>query len=102
VAQSLGRYLLGWRAYFRFTEMPTALVDLDRWIRHRLRAIQLKQWKRGTTVFRELTARGVKRGPAARVAMHTRRWWRTSGSRDFNLALPNAVFDKLGVPRLAP
>ena len=102
VAQDLGRYLLGWRAYFRFTEMPTALVELDRWIRHRLRAIQLKQWRRGTTVFRELTARGVKRGPAAKVAMHTRRWWRTSGSMDFSLALPNKIFDKLGVPRLAP
>jgi len=102
VVQDLGRYLLGWRAYFRFTEMPTALADLDRWIRHRLRAIQLKQWKRGTTVFRELTARGVKRGPAAKVAMHTRRWWRTSGTKDFSLALPNVVFDKLGVPRLAP
>lgn len=102
VARDLGRYLLGWRAYYRFTEMPSALADLDRWIRHRLRALQLKQWKRGTTVFRELTARGVQRGPAAKVAKHTRRWWRTSGSREFNLALPNTVFDKLGVPRLAP
>lgn len=102
VAQDLGRYLRGWLAYFSFTEMPTALADLDRWIRHRLRAIQLKQWKRGTTVFRELTARGVKRGPAAKVAMHTRRWWRTSGTMDFSLALPNKMFDKLGVPRLAP
>jgi hypothetical protein len=102
VAQNLGRYLLGWRAYFRFTEMPPALADLDRWIRHRLRAMQLKQWKRGTTVFRELSARGVKRGPAAKVAMHTRRWWRTSGTMDFSMALPNKVFDKLGVPRLAP
>jgi hypothetical protein len=102
VAQNLGRYLLGWRAYFRFTEMPTALLELDRWIRHRLRAIQLKQWKRGTTVFRELSARGVKRGPAAKVAMHTRRWWRTSGTMEFSLALPNKIFDKLGVPRLAP
>jgi RNA-directed DNA polymerase len=102
VAQDLGRYPRGWRAYFSFTEMPTALAELDRWIRHRLRAIQLKQWKRGTTVFRELTARGVKRGPAAKVAMHTCRWWRTSGTMDFSLALPNGVFDKLGVPPACP
>ncbi len=100
VCEALGRYLAGWKGYFRFTEMPSELADLDRWIRHRLRAIQLKQWKRGTTVFRELVARGLKAGAAARVAMNTRRWWRTS-ARDLNVVLPNKLFDRLGVPRLA-
>ena len=33
--------------------------DLDCWIRHRLRALQLKHWKRGPTIFRELRARGA-------------------------------------------
>ncbi len=100
VCEELGRYLAGWKGYFRFTEMPGELADLDRWIRHRLRAVQLKQWKRGTTVFRELVARGLKARAAARVAMYTRRWWRTS-ARGLNVALPNKLFDKLGVPRLA-
>jgi len=102
VCEELGRYLAGWKGYFRFTELPGELADLDRWIRHRLRAVQLKQWKRGTTVFRELVARGLRARIAAHVAMNTRRWWRTSGSGNFNLALPNKLFDKLGVPRLAP
>jgi RNA-directed DNA polymerase len=101
VCEELGRYLAGWKGYFRFTEMPSELADLDRWIRHRLRAVQLKQWKRGTTVFRELAARGLKARAAARVAMNTRRWWRTSAKGDLNVALPNKLFDKLGVPRLA-
>jgi RNA-directed DNA polymerase len=101
VCEELGRYLAGWKGYFRFTEMPGELADLDRWIRHRLRAVQLKQWKRGTTVFRELVARGLKARDAARVAMNTRRWWRTSARGGLNVALPNKLFDKLGVPRLA-
>ena len=50
-------------------------ADVDEWIRHRLRALQLKQWKRGTTVFRELRARGMSLHGAARVAAATRRWW---------------------------
>lgn len=33
-----------------------ANILLDEWIRHRLRAHQLKQWKRGTTLYRELRA----------------------------------------------
>ena len=101
VCEELGRYLAGWKGYFRFTEMPGELADLDRWVRHRLRAVQLKQWKRGTTVFRELVARGLKARDAARVAMNTRRWWRTSARGGLNVALPNKLFDKLGVPRLA-
>jgi len=47
---------------------PKALWELDQWIRHRLRAIHLKQWKRGTTIFRELRARGLSVTGAATVA----------------------------------
>jgi RNA-directed DNA polymerase len=51
----------GWKAYFQLAETPGTFIDLDKWIRHRLRAIHLKHWKRGTTIYRELTARGVPR-----------------------------------------
>jgi len=33
---------------------------LDPWIRRRLRALQLKQWKRGTTVFRSWSGRSKR------------------------------------------
>jgi RNA-directed DNA polymerase len=42
------------RAYFRLAQMPKVWRELDQWLRHRLCAIQLKQWKRGTTKYREL------------------------------------------------
>ena len=47
------------KAYFRLADTPSIFNGLDRWIRRRRRAAQLKQWKRGTTVYRELRARGV-------------------------------------------
>ncbi|GJH28953.1 hypothetical protein CBA19CS42_30575 [Caballeronia novacaledonica] len=34
---------------------------IDEWIRHRLRVIQLKQWRRGPTIYRELRALGHAR-----------------------------------------
>ena len=101
VAEELRRYLLGWKGYFQLADTPQVFRRLDEWIRHRLRAIQLKQWKRGRTVFRELQARGMPRVQAAQVAANARRWWRNSAMR-INVALPNAYFDELGVPRLAP
>jgi len=99
VAKELRAYLVGWREYFKQAETPGIFEDLDKWIRHRLRCLQLKQWKRGTTVFRELRARGASKDDAAQVAANTRRWWRNSAML-LNSALPNRFFDELGVPRL--
>ena len=100
VAEDLRAYLVGWRNYFRLADTPRVFRELDEWIRHRLRALQLKQWKRGVTVFRELRARGLSASAARRVAANARRWWRNS-KIPLHTALPNALFDDLGVPRLA-
>ncbi len=60
VAERLRSYVLGWKAYFRLAQTPGVFKDLDKWLRHRLRAVQLKQWKRGRTIYRELTVLGAK------------------------------------------
>ena len=73
VVSSLATHLNGWRGYFRVAETKRRFTDLDRWIRHRLRAYQLKQWKRLTTVFRELRSRGMSVSAAARVAANAQR-----------------------------
>ena len=100
VIAELRGYLVGWKEYFRLADTPGILRALDEWIRHRLRAIQLKQWKRGTTIFRELRARGLSEDKAKRIASNARRWWRNSGMT-INIALPASTFDNLGLPRLA-
>jgi RNA-directed DNA polymerase len=100
VVAELRGYLVGWKNYFRLADTPKILRELDEWIRHRLRAIQLKQWKRGPTIYRELRARGLSRDKAAMVAGNARSWWRNSGMA-IHLALPAAHFDTLGLPRLA-
>ena len=100
VVLDLRSYLLGWRSYFGITESPRLFAELDKWIRHRLRAYQLKQWKSPRTIYRELQARGLSSWDAHRVARCAGRWWRSS--RYFlNRALPNKLFDGLGLPRLS-
>lgn len=100
VAAELRRYLLGWKGYFRLAETPRIFRDLDEWIRHRLRQLQLKQWKRGTTIYREMRRLGANETAARRVAGNSRRWWANSALL-LNTALPTRYFDALGVPRLA-
>ncbi len=101
VVEELTSYLYGWRAYFGQADTPGIFRDLDGWIRRRLRMLQLKQWKRGTTAFRELRARGVSLETAARIAGNLRRWWHNA-QLYINIAFPNRFYDKLGLPRLAP
>ncbi len=100
VVDGLRPYLLGWKAYFGLAQTPTVWRGLDEWLRHRLRALQLKQWKRGTTIYRELRALGAKPEPARTVAANSRRWWRNSGML-LNSVLTIAWFDRLGLPRLS-
>ncbi len=98
VIAELRGYLAGWKEYFRLADTPRVLGDLDEWIRHRLRAIQLKQWKRGTTIYRELRSRGMSEDAASRVAGNARRWWKNA-SMAIHIALPTSLYN--GVPRLA-
>jgi len=102
VARELGTYLRGWKEYFRLVETVTILRSLDEWIHHRLRAVALKQWKRGRATLRVLRARAVPEWLARKGAGHGRRWWWASALGALHTALPGSYFDRLGVPRLAP
>lgn len=100
VVEELKRYLPGWKAYFRLAQTPRVFRRLDEWLRHRLRALQLKHWRRGKTMYRELMALGAPAGAARRIAANSRRWWHNSRLA-MNAVMPIAYFDRLGVPRLS-
>ncbi|WP_296401795.1 group II intron reverse transcriptase/maturase [Zoogloea sp.] len=100
VAERLRTYMPGWKAYFQLAQTPKVFRELDEWLRHRLRALQLKHWRRGTTIYRELKAMGASKTDARQVAANSRRWWRNSRFL-LNRAMPVAYFDRLGVPRLS-
>ena len=100
IVERLRTYLPGWKGYFQLAQTPKVFRELDEWIRHRLRAVQLKHWRRGTTMYRELKALGASETDARQVAANSRRWWRNSRLL-LNRALPVAYFDRLGVPRLS-
>jgi group II intron reverse transcriptase/maturase len=100
VVDRLKGYLTGWWQYYRLAETPNIFRELDKWVRHRLRALHLKHWKRGRTIYRELRGRGTPDRIARIVARHGRRWWKNS-AHYLHIALPTSYFDQLGVPSLA-
>ena len=107
----------GWKAYFQLAQTPGVFLKLDEWLRHRLRALQLKHWRRGTTMYRELVAMGASKEDARRIAANSRRWWRNSrfalnrpvrtrmpggvgGDRSGNLTAPIPISRHPGAGRL--
>ena len=99
VVRKLRVYVLGWKAYFRLAQTPRVWQELDKWMRHRMRAIQLKHWKQAKTMYSELLARKASSDVAAQVAGNSRRWWRNSGML-LNSVLNLAWADRMGMPRL--
>lgn len=100
VVEKLRSYLLGWKGYYGLAQTPRIWRSLDEWIRRRLRALQLKQWRRGKTIYRELLRLGATPRVAQSVAALSRRWWHNSLSAVHHV-LTIAYFDRLGVPRLS-
>jgi group II intron reverse transcriptase/maturase len=79
VIKDLRSYLLGWKGYFGLSEVKGPLADADQWIRHRLRALVVKQRRGG---------RGNTR-------------WSATRRQTINFDLPTRFFDEKGLPRLA-
>jgi RNA-directed DNA polymerase len=100
MAEELARYLRGWLGYFGKCQTPSVLEGLDQWLRRRLRSAIWKQWKRGSVRFAQLRQRGVGKDLAARTAGSAHGPWRLANSPALSIALPNAYFDSLGIPRL--
>jgi RNA-directed DNA polymerase len=100
MVEDLGTYLRGWRGYFGFCQTPSVLHELDAWIRRRLRCVVWKQWKTPAQRHRRLRALGIGVTLTHMTAGSTRGLWAMSCSKGLQIALRNASFDLLGLPRL--
>jgi RNA-directed DNA polymerase len=99
VIEKLRSYVPGWKAYFGLAQTSRVWRRLDEWMRRRMRALHLKHWRRGKTIYRELLKLGAKPHVAQSVAALSRCWWRNSLSA-LHSVLTIAYFDRLGMPRL--
>ena len=100
VITELNPILRGWMAYFKLTETKKALEALDGWIRHKLRCILWRQWKRPYTRAKNLMKAGLTEERAWRSACNQRGPWWNSGASHMNLAFPKSFFDRLGLVSL--
>ena len=92
----LNPILRGWANYFRIANCKNVLAQLMGWIRRRLRAKKMKEWKTWKQLHKALRRRGYN-GEFEKISM-TR--WRNSASPLISMALPNSWFDEIGLINL--
>ena len=99
----LNDYLRGWSNFFGIctTDEEKTFGALDAHIRRRLRAIQLKHWKRKRTMARRLIALGVSRKLAWRCIYKGRRAiWDLSHCPATDRGMRKRYFARLGLVSL--
>jgi hypothetical protein len=74
IIKELKDSLLGWKAYFDISEVLSTLIDIDKWIRRKLRCYLWKQW--GRAGYRRLRKLGVDRFLAWNTAKSAHGPWR--------------------------
>lgn len=90
----LNQYLNGWISYFRLTESPSVVRELDSWIRRRLRCYRLKQCKWAYPIAKYLMKLGVSEQNAWKLGLSGKGWWRLSLNPNINQAMPIEWFNE--------
>jgi group II intron reverse transcriptase/maturase len=98
--EQLNPILRGWTAYFRLTEVKGVLEELDGWIRHKLRTVLWRQWKRVYARAKNLMRAGIDEVRAWRSATNGRGPWWNGGASHMNAAYPKSWFDRMGLVSL--
>lgn len=92
----LNRYMRGWLGYFAIAGRE-CLGHEDAHVRRRLRAIQLRQWKKKRLIVRHLIALGSPVALAEGIYGGHRSWWAMSMLKGVTWALRNSYYEERGL-----
>jgi RNA-directed DNA polymerase len=94
----LRRYVIGWLNYFGISHTYKVLLELEEWMRRRVRLYYWKQWKQPRTRRRQLIALGIGREEVKMASRSRKGYWRMSSNSLVQRALNNQWLRKQGVP----
>jgi len=100
VIERLNPQLRGWVSYFRLTEIRGVLEELDGWLRHKLRTLLWRQWKRVYTRAKNLMRAGLDKQRAWKSATNGRGPWWNGDASHMHAAYPKSWFDHMGLVSL--
>ncbi|MCB1225399.1 MAG: group II intron reverse transcriptase/maturase [Verrucomicrobiales bacterium] len=98
VIGELRRYVIGWLNYFKLSHTYTVVLELDRWLRRRVRLYYWKQWKQPRTRRRNLISLGIAPDRVKLASRSRKGYWRMSQNSIVRTALNNHWLNEQGVP----
>ena len=97
-AFKLTQYVRGWVNYFALADMKQLLRNTDEWLRHKIRTVYWKQWKKTKTKFINLKKLGVENEKAWICANMRNGNWYCGGYFVLQTAFNNKKLSELGYP----
>ena len=98
VSGELHRYVTGWLHYFGLSHTYTGVLELEEWMRRRVRLYYWKQWKQPRTRRRHLLALGIDPKEVHMATRSRKGYWRMSAHSIVQRALTNRWLQEQGVP----
>jgi len=90
-------YVQGWMGHYGCGLKYNDAVELDGWIRRRLRMCYWKQWRRPRRRIGQLIKLGVNTRDAIRLGLSRKSYWRLSKTLGTNMGLSNKHFEEIGL-----
>lgn len=91
-------YVIGWLNYFKLSHTYRVVLELDSWLRRRVRLYYWKQWKQPRTRRRHLIALGIDPDRVKLASRSRKGYWRMSQNSIVRTALNNQWLNEQGVP----
>lgn len=91
--------LRGWINYFRIGIMKNYMTELGEWLRHKIRVIVIKQWKRPRTIYRNLMylnrkyKKGFSNEDIFKVANSRLGWYKRSSMNVVNFIISKELLE---------
>lgn len=91
------QFIRGWINYFGIANCYQLCVDLDHWIRRRVRMAYWRQWRKPRTKVRSMMRLGVRAQSAVACGITSKGPWRSSKTPGIQQALSNAYLKSQGL-----
>jgi RNA-directed DNA polymerase len=98
--EALQRDVSGWLIYFGHSQSYAEMIELDQWLRRRVRRCDWQQWQRPRTRRRPLLALGITRDEVKLATRSRTGPWRMADHRLVQRALNTPWLWMQGVPHL--
>ena len=101
ILKQIKQLMTGWLNYYGIGEMKSFMIDLNGWLKRRIRQYIWKQWKNPRTKRRNLIRLGIDKAKAYEWSNTRKGYWRVSNSYILHRSLTNKELASLGYQDIA-